>query len=131
MEFNLTRDHLERVRSLFKSLWGRPNKANANVSGVGQASCIFLEHLRFYEPTSKPLVFTVTLFAQGSSSCIAYSPGSIMSLPCYDGVAGGHYCFVFTADPKGDLAIASVKVLVVVKLLFRVLCLPVQLCKLA
>jgi hypothetical protein len=51
MEFNLTRDHLERVRSLFKSLWGRPNKANANVSGVGQASCIFLEHLRFYEPT--------------------------------------------------------------------------------
>ena len=39
--------------------------------------------------------------------------------------------FVFTANPKGDLAIASVKVLVVVKLSFRVLCLPVQLCKLA
>jgi len=39
--------------------------------------------------------------------------------------------FVFTANPKGDLAIASVKVLVIVKLSIRVLCLPVQLCKLA
>ena len=49
---------------------------SSNLSGIAkqsqrnrvrrrQASCIFL---RFYEPASKPLAFTVTLFAQGSES---------------------------------------------------------------